>query len=181
MICFYSICQSAGITGYYDENTYLEFGIISKGGKQYLYANEHIGDDDRYEISEEAIATGAKSLRLKMTTDYLERKLSYCIDGDESEKLFTTLNNVFYLCDEGLSKGKRFTGALVGMYVFAGENDLVVTFYEELYSPRVCEDWEQAIALMGKTAEKYKGLGEKEYHLAYSSMMGLLDYIEKGT
>ncbi len=129
--------QRAGITGYYDENTYLEFGITSKGGKQYLYANEHIGDDDRYEISEEAIATGAKSLRLKMTTDYLERKLSYCIDGDESEKLFTTLNNVFYLCDEGLSKGKRFTGALVGMYVFAGENDLVVTFYEELYSPRV--------------------------------------------
>lgn len=43
------------------------------------------------------------------------------------------------------------------------------------------EDWEQAIALMEKTAEKYKSLGEKEYHLAYSSMMGLLDYIEKGT
>ena len=29
------------------------------------------------------------------------------------------------------------------------------------------------------TKEKYKGLGEKEYGLAYSSMLGILNYIEK--
>ncbi len=126
--------QRAGITGYYDENTYLEFGITSRGGKLYLYSNEHIGDEDSYEISQESIPFGTKSVRLKMTADYLERKLSYYIDGSDSERLFTTLDNVYYLCDEGIKRGKRFTGALVGMYAFAGEDDLIVKFTKEWYS-----------------------------------------------
>jgi len=41
------------------------------------------------------------------------------------------------------------------------------------------EDWERAIKMMEDTAEKYKALGNDEYDLAYSSMMGILDYIEK--
>ena len=41
------------------------------------------------------------------------------------------------------------------------------------------EDWKNALELMEKTSEKYKGLGEKEYGLAYSSMLGILNYIEK--
>lgn len=40
------------------------------------------------------------------------------------------------------------------------------------------EDWSNAIQLMDKTAEKYRSLGEKEHDLAYSSMMGILNYIE---
>lgn len=128
--------QSAGITGYYDENTYLEFGITSKGGRLYLYSNEHVGEEDRYELGKEAVSPDAKSIRLKMATDYLERKLSYCIDGkdgEDDEKTFMTLSNVYYLCDEGLRKGKRFTGALVGMYAFAGKDELVVSFSEVKY------------------------------------------------
>ena len=31
------------------------------------------------------------------------------------------LDNVYYLCDEGLKKGKRFTGAMIGMYAYAGD------------------------------------------------------------
>ncbi len=42
------------------------------------------------------------------------------------------------------------------------------------------EDWTAAVELLEKTAQKYKSLGNKEYDLAYSSMMGILDYIEKG-
>lgn len=41
------------------------------------------------------------------------------------------------------------------------------------------EDWKNALELMEKTSEKYKDLGEKEYGLAYSSMLGILNYIEK--
>ena len=41
------------------------------------------------------------------------------------------------------------------------------------------EDWSNAIQLMDKTAEKYRSLGEKEHDLACSSMMGVLNYIEK--
>ncbi len=39
-------------------------------------------------------------------------------------------------------------------------------------------DWENAIALMEKTVQKYRTLGEREYELAYSTMLGVLDYIE---
>ncbi len=127
--------QSAGITGYYDENTYLEFGITSKSGSLYLYSNEHIGEEDQYELSKEAIALDTGYIRLKMITDYLERRLLYCVDGDDVEKDFIVLSNVYYLCDEGLSMGKRFTGALVGMYAYAGKDDLVVDFSKVHYSP----------------------------------------------
>ncbi|WP_029233580.1 hypothetical protein [Butyrivibrio sp. VCB2006] len=41
------------------------------------------------------------------------------------------------------------------------------------------DDWATAISLMESTAEKYKKLGEKEYALAYSSMMNILDYVER--
>ena len=41
------------------------------------------------------------------------------------------------------------------------------------------DDWSNAIALMERTAAKYKELGECEYDLAYSTMMKVLDYIEK--
>ena len=40
------------------------------------------------------------------------------------------------------------------------------------------KDWEEAVSLMGKTAAKYRSLGEKEYDLVYSSMMGIMNYIE---
>ncbi len=39
-------------------------------------------------------------------------------------------------------------------------------------------DGPAAIELMEKTAEKYKSLGTDEYDLAYSSMMGIMNYVE---
>ena len=33
--------QSAGITGYYDENTFLEFGVTCRDGNVYLYTREY--------------------------------------------------------------------------------------------------------------------------------------------
>ncbi len=92
-----------------------------------LYCNEHIGDTDKSVFSDEPVPLGASSVRLKMETHYLERKLSFCY-GEDEEKLFAVLGNVYYLCDEGLSRGKRFTGALVGMYAFAGDGNLTAKF-----------------------------------------------------
>lgn len=57
---------------------------------------------------------------LKTETNYLTRTFSYSYDGLN----YTTvdvLDNVYYLCDEGLKKGKRFTGAMIGMYAYAGD------------------------------------------------------------
>ncbi len=41
------------------------------------------------------------------------------------------------------------------------------------------EDWAAAVELMEKTSKKYQSLGAAEYELAYSTMMGILNYMEK--
>ncbi len=128
--------QTAGITGYYDENTYCLFGLKKYEGKMYLFASEHVGDNDNEVISDEPIDDMATSIRLKMTVDELRRTMSYEVQNDTltDEAIFTTLYNVYYLCDEGLKKGKRFTGALVGMFAYSGDaNDIYVTFKNSNY------------------------------------------------
>ena len=125
--------QSAGICGYYDENTFFEFGITSKEGRRYLYANEHIGDEDRALLSKEPFDGAAGSIRLYMDTDRQRRELSYCLNEEGDRKHFATLENVFYLCDEGLDWGKRFTGAMVGMYAFSGANEMIVSFRDDMF------------------------------------------------
>ena len=123
--------QSAGITGYYDENTFLEFGLICRDGKVYLYSNEHVGDTDDLKISDKPVPADASRVKLTMNADCLVRSLSYnYMTSDDCDTVFGILDNVYYLCDEGLRKGKRFTGAMAGMYVYAGENDLSAVFYE---------------------------------------------------
>ena len=129
--------QKAGITGYYDENTFFEFGIIKKGPDTFVYSREHIGDDDKWQFSKK-IEDKFCGISFKMETSYLTRKLYYNFletSGKKSEIIpFNVLDNVYYLCDEGLKKGKRFTGALVGMYAFSGAfDDLLVDFSNSFY------------------------------------------------
>ncbi len=123
--------QCAGITGYYDENTFFEFGILNEDEALYVYSRQHIGDEDSVTVSFRTLPSGTRSIRLSMETDYLKRDLSYCISDEYTH--FATLENVYYLCDEGLKKGKRFTGALVGMYAFGGESPLEVRFHHDSY------------------------------------------------
>ena len=56
----------------------------------------------------------------------------YSLDGD-SDKELTTLGNVYYLCDEGIKRGKRFTGATIGMAVYRGDGELTIDFSDFLY------------------------------------------------
>ncbi len=129
--------QSAGITGYYDENTYLTFGLVKRGGKNLISLFEHVGDEDKEIISDEEIPGDAENIELAMSCDYLKRTFSYATDGNNEYKngtVFASLSNVYYLCDEGIKKGKRFTGALVGMYCYSGsESDLFATFKNPEY------------------------------------------------
>ncbi len=136
--------QSCGITGYYDENTFFEFGIKNINGELFIYSLEHIGDDDSRTTDDKKLDPDAKEIRFFMDTDHLKRKLSYsiiktgengCISTVDGET-FTTLDNVYYLCDEGFKKGKRFTGALLGMYAFRGSKELFVTFKDDKYTDR---------------------------------------------
>lgn len=128
--------QNAGMTCYYDENTYLKYGVFKENDQYVLKVVEHIDEDNKNSLS---VALNIDSLQdsgsgqsvakidLLVKTSYLKRTFYYTLK-DGSIKKLGTLENVYYLCDEGLKKGKRFTGALVGMYAYAGHESLEVSY-----------------------------------------------------
>lgn len=117
--------QNAGLICYYDENTWIRLGVFWDGEKNYLKVEEHIGDKD---ISSKAIVLKKEtSIYLRVNTHYLRREFYYSLDGEQYYPV-AEYDNIYYLCDEGLNKGKRFTGAMVGMYAFGGEEPLYVPF-----------------------------------------------------
>jgi xylan 1,4-beta-xylosidase len=110
--------QEVGMTCYYDENTYLKFGVFGRKNDCTVKINEWI--DDRYYERNEISLPPVESIELKIETKYLERTFYYRINDNEWV-MVDYLENVYYLCDEGLKKGKRFTGAMVGLYAYSGE------------------------------------------------------------
>lgn len=111
--------QHTGMTCYYDENTYLLFGVFSTKQGLELKVLEHIDELDTYSLALPNELQSFKTITLKIITKGLKRQFLYSIDDGE-EKELGTLENVYYLCDEGIRKGKRFTGAMVGMYAYSG-------------------------------------------------------------
>lgn len=114
--------QEAGIICYYDENTYLKYGIVKRQGQIYLTVTEHIDTDERVSLRKDITAEldGRYRIKLCVSTKYLQREFYYAVEAAQ-EKL-GILDNVYYLCDEGIKKGKRFTGAMVGVYAYSGQN-----------------------------------------------------------
>lgn len=126
--------QDMGITCYYDENTYLKYGVYVRSGKICLGVVEHI--DELMKTSLEADITGEISalgskcrIMLKVKTEYLKREFFYSLDGS-TYKSIGVLDNVYYLCDEGIKKGKRFTGAMVGLYAHTGCEEDVTAYFD---------------------------------------------------
>ncbi len=122
--------QEAGLTCYYDENTWVNLLIGYEDG-YFVQVKEHIGTDTtaHEKISLEAVEGTEVILRVK--TDYLRRDFSVGMKGIETD--VKSLENVYYLCDEGIRMGKRFTGAMVGMYAYAGEKELYADFKDFRY------------------------------------------------
>ncbi len=119
--------QDAGITCYYDENTYLKFAVYMRDGKKYVGVVEHIDEFDGISL-EAQIENESDEIYLMIKTSYLKREFWFGSDGD-SYTCLGSLDNVYYLCDEGIKKGKRFTGAMVGMYAHSRqENTLKAEF-----------------------------------------------------
>lgn len=125
--------QEAGITCYYDENTWV-CCYLSKEGEGYsVQVKEHIGKEDIVHPKE--ILSGkleGEQFVLGVETEYLHRRF-YCGKVEEEKKTLTELSNVYYLCDEGISMGKRFTGAMTGMYGYAGNKPLFIKFRKFIY------------------------------------------------
>ncbi len=119
--------QDAGMTCYYDENTFLKFGLETDGEHLFIRVTEHVDEQTKVTLERDITEEFEKSenpkecrISFKIQTDYLKRTFSYQVQGIEEE--LGILNNVYYLCDEGMKKGKRFTGAMVGFYAHSGEN-----------------------------------------------------------
>lgn len=125
-----SLNQEAGMTCYYDENSWVSFSLGKDESGLFLQMKEHIGTETT-EYAKKYITEEAEVIKLAVKTEGLKRQFSAVLGNEcyESE----LLRDVYYLCDEGISMGKRFTGATVGMYAFAGENPLFVEFEDFKY------------------------------------------------
>lgn len=126
--------QEAGITCYYDENTWVCFYVGKKQETYFVQVKEHIGLKD---IWQECIPLKQKNLvgneiLLKVVTNRLERRFFYELEGEK--RAAGRLENVYYLSDEGIQMGKRFTGAMVGMYAYAAEDELYAIFKKFSYT-----------------------------------------------
>lgn len=124
--------QEAGLTCYYDENTWVCLALC-KADAYYIQVREHIGEKDilheKYMLSDDC---AGKKITLKVKTEYLRRLFTFCVEGQE-ETAAAELPDVFYLCDEGIRMGKRFTGAMTGIYAVAGEQKLYADFSHFIY------------------------------------------------
>ena len=122
--------QNYGLTGYYDELTFFTFGIYRNGESGYaLKLFEKIDDVERY-THYVGIPEVTDSIWLKIETDGLRRVFYYSIDGVNYRKVYTA-DNIYYLCAQAIKKGKRFTGAMVGMYAYSGDGEPMYAAFDE--------------------------------------------------
>lgn len=105
----------AGITCYYDEHSFLTAGV--RDGR--FAVAEQIGlETVRHDVETAAALRPGDAVRLRVETDRLTRRLMACVQGAWME--LAVLEQVTYLSDEGVRLGKRFTGAMVGVYALEG-------------------------------------------------------------
>ncbi|MDE5804641.1 MAG: family 43 glycosylhydrolase [Lachnospiraceae bacterium] len=125
--------QEAGLICYYDENTWVSCGLVREQEKLYLQIKEHIGDDDVIH-GKRLLSCEPRAIEFAVKTGGLERTFYAQVDSGEKEEI-AALKNVYYLCDEGLKRGKRFTGAMLGVFAYAGSQDFAADFSGFTYIP----------------------------------------------
>ncbi len=84
---------------------------------------EHIDHQQTIAEEEVVVPDSVENITLKVVTKGLKRFFYYQFD-DQERQLLTGLDHVNYLSDEGIQKGKRFTGAMVGVYAYGGKSEL---------------------------------------------------------
>ncbi len=97
--------SDAGIVLYYDENTYIKFGVT----KDRVFLSEYV--DDAYVRTESMPFRFRGMVTFRVDTDGLKRTFLL------NDRLIWQWRDVTSICSEGLVKGKRFTGAMYGVYV----------------------------------------------------------------
>ncbi len=97
--------SDAGVTLYYDENTYIKFGVT----KDTVFVSEYV--DQAYIRTEQQPFSFQKTVTFRVETQGLQRTFLL------NNSYLWQWPDVTSICSEGLSKGKRFTGAMYGVYV----------------------------------------------------------------
>lgn len=123
--------QEAGLICYYDENTWVSCSLLNEQDGEYIRVKEHIGEQDIIH-GKTRLTDDLVSIEFIVETNKLQRSFFYRINGGE-RKTVAELQNVYYLCDEGLKKGKRFTGAMVGLFAYAGDKNYRAKFSNFFY------------------------------------------------
>ena len=106
-----------GLTFYYDENSYIRFGIETNKDTSVIYISEKNTDvsADSFILWKQNLDFVPKTLLLSADTIELSKDFYIKIDN-EPEKPVHHEDNLSLLTDEGLTTGKRFTGPMIGTY-----------------------------------------------------------------
>lgn len=122
--------QRAGLVCYYDENTWVSCALVKEDGQLFIQVQEHIDTLDRFH-GHRKVEEDMHDIALKVETDGLKRRFLCSMKGKWEEVAY--LPQVSYICDEGLKKGKRFTGAMVGIFAYGGAGNVEVGFTNFCY------------------------------------------------
>jgi xylan 1,4-beta-xylosidase len=115
--------EEAGMTLYYDENSYIKFGLRKQDGCTKAVITEY--RDDRYIYEHIFNIEDISENTFTLITDYTQR--TFLLNG----RCLYTAKDVTGICSEGLSKGKRFTSAMIGAYVFGNNTHIFIRRSEE--------------------------------------------------
>lgn len=115
-------CGEAGLTCYYDENSFLKLRVTAEGVSVVMQAGLECTETEQKTIA----AKPGQKVILSVETEGLKR--SFYVDGE----LIAALDNVTCLADEGVRMGKRFTGAMVGVYAL----NCTATFGQMAYNAK---------------------------------------------
>lgn len=109
----------AGVTAYYDEHSFATVGVICRGGERFIRVFEQAGEESRERLCARIDVQPGARIELATQADGLLRWMRWTLPGGGEESL--TLGEVTYLADEGVKIGKRFTGAMCGVYAVGTE------------------------------------------------------------
>lgn len=115
--------SESGVVCYYDENTYIKFYVFSKNDELFISVTEKIDENIINHTPVKIDNSNHNHIYLKTETIGLERSFYFSYDDNDYIKS-AYIKNVNYLCDEGIKKGKRFTGAMIGMYSYCSDTEL---------------------------------------------------------
>ena len=115
--------EEAGMTLYYDENSYIKFGLRKQDGCTKAVITEY--RDDRYIYEHIFNIEDISENTFTLITDNTQRTFLL------NRRCLYTAKDVTGICSEGLSKGKRFTSAMIGAYVFGNNTHIFIRRSEE--------------------------------------------------